>query len=101
MRDRNLVSLRFSQSGKAGIYAGVLEDALIREKIIPRKQGLVIWSDNGRAFAFKRFHKTVRKYKLHQEYISLYTPEQNGMIERFFRSGKAECIWQQSLKTFD
>ena len=99
--DRYLVGWRFSQSGKAGICAGALEDALIREKLFSGKQGLVIRSDNGLVFSSKRFHETITKNKLYQEYITPYTPEQNGMIERFFRSFKEECAWQQEFKTFD
>jgi len=99
--DRFLVGWRFSRSGKAGISAGALEDALIREKIIPNVHGLVIRSDNGLVFGSKRFHETVTKYRLHQEYITPYTPEQNGMIERFFRSFKEECAWQHNFVTFD
>jgi putative transposase len=29
-----------------------------------------------------------------------YTPEQNGMIERFFRSLKEECVWQHNFADF-
>ncbi|MHB0981357.1 MAG: integrase core domain-containing protein [Thermoleophilia bacterium] len=29
-----------------------------------------------------------------------YAPEQNGMIERFFRSLKEECVWQDSFQDF-
>ena len=99
--DRYLVGWRFSRSGKAGISAGALEDALIRENIIPNVHGLVVRSDNGLVFGSKRFHETVTKYHLHQEYITPYTPEQNGMIERFFRSFKEECVWQYNFVTFD
>lgn len=99
--DRFLVGWRFSRSGKAGVSAGALEDALIREKIKPDVHGLVVRSDNGLVFGSKRFHETVTKYRLQQEYITPYTPEQNGMIERFFRSFKEECVWQQGFVTFD
>ena len=34
------------------------------------------------------------RYGLAQEYITPYSPEQNGMIERFFRTLKEECLWQ-------
>ncbi len=27
-----------------------------------------------------------------------HTPEQNGMIERFFRSLKEECVWQHNFR---
>ncbi len=30
-----------------------------------------------------------------------YTSEQNGMIERFFRSFKEECVWQHNFMTFN
>ncbi len=99
--DRYLVGWRFSKSGKAGLSAGALEDALIREKIVPGNHGLVIRSDNGLVFGSKRFHETITKYKLTQEYITPYTPEQNGMIERFFRSFKEECAWQKAFTDFD
>ena len=35
-----------------------------------------------------------------QEFITPYTPEQNGMIERFFRSLKEECVWQHNFAGF-
>jgi putative transposase len=99
--DRYLVGWRFSRSGKAGVSAGALEDALIRQKIIPKQTSLVIRSDNGLVFGSKRFHESITKYGLDQEYITPYTPEQNGMIERFFRSFKEECAWQQTFVSFD
>src|SRR5262245_38508587 len=41
-----------------------------------------------------------RTYRLSQEFITPYTPEQNGMIERFFRSLKEECTWQHNFGSF-
>ncbi|GEM_PF-2161201 len=38
---------------------------------------------------------------LEQEYITPYTPEQNGLAERFFRSLKEECVWQHRFETFE
>ncbi len=35
-----------------------------------------------------------------QEFITPYTPEQNGLIERFFRSLKEECTWQHNFSSF-
>jgi len=63
--------------------------------------GLVIRSDNGLVFGSKRFHEAVTKYQLQQEYITPYTPEQNGMIERFFRSFKEQCVWLHNFVSFD
>ncbi len=38
--------------------------------------------------------------RLGQEFITPYTPEQNGIIERFFRSLKEECVWQHNFTRF-
>ena len=40
-------------------------------------------------------------YRLQQEFITPSTPEQNGIIERFFRSLKEECVWQHAFQTFE
>lgn len=42
----------------------------------------------------------LRSRPLDEEYITPYTPEQNGMIESFFRSLKDECVWQQNFESF-
>ncbi len=39
-------------------------------------------------------------YRLRQEFITPDTPEQNGMIEPFFRSLKEECVWQHRFPNF-
>jgi putative transposase len=95
--DRYLVGWRFSRSGTAGVPAGALEDALIREHLVPGSAGLVVRSDNGLVFGSKRFHETITKYRLEQEYITPYTPEQNGMIERFFRSLKGNVSGRRAF----
>ena len=57
-------------------------------------------SDNGLIFQSKRFRAACRDYRLTQEYITPYTPEQNGLIERWFRSLKEECIWVNRFADF-
>ena len=52
-------------------------------------------------FGAKPFVAVVRRYGLDQEYITPYTPEQNGMIERFFGSLKAECVWLHRFQDRD
>jgi hypothetical protein len=34
------------------------------------------------------------------EFITPYTPEQNGIVERFFRSLKEQCVWQHNFAGF-
>ena len=58
-------------------------------------------SDNGLIFQSRRFRQACRDYRLQQVFITPYTPEQNGIIERFFRSLKEECVWQHAFPTFE
>ena len=41
----------------------------------------------------------MRAYALQQEFITPYSPEQNGLVERFIRSLKEECAWQYRFKS--
>lgn len=41
----------------------------------------------------------VKAYGLTQQFIMPYTPEQKGLMERFFRSLREECIWQHRLES--
>lgn len=79
-----------------------LEAACLRRfgTLRPEGQTTVIRSDNGLIFQSRRFRKACRFYRLQQEYITPYTTEQNGLIERFFRSLKEECVWQHRFGSF-
>jgi putative transposase len=56
--------------------------------------------DNGLIFQSRRFRAACRDYRLRQEFITPYTPEQNGLVERFFRSLKEECVWLHNFGSF-
>jgi transposase InsO family protein len=51
-------------------------------------------------FSKPAFSRSWRDYRPRQEFITRYTPEQNGLIERFFRSIKKECVWQHNFTSF-
>lgn len=100
--DRTILGWRLSLSGSAKIAAAALEDALRARCIQPgTKNKLAIRSDNGLVFGSKEFTRVVRAYGLSQEYITPYTPEQNGIIERFFRTMKEECVWGNNFNSVD
>ena len=61
----------------------------------------ILRSDNGLIFQSRRFRQACRDYRLQQESITPYTPEQSGLIERIFRSLKEECVWQQKFTSFE
>ncbi|MDQ3234352.1 MAG: integrase core domain-containing protein [Pseudobdellovibrionaceae bacterium] len=97
-RLRNIVGWRVSKSGKAKVAAAALEDALIKRR---PKAGLKLRSANGLILAAEDFPRVVSSAGLRQEFITPYTPEQNGMIERWFRTLKSECIWLKQYETVD
>lgn len=100
--DREIVGWEFSLRGRAREAERALEEACLARfgTLRPEGQTPTIRSDNGLIFTARRFRAACRDYRLCQEFITPYTPQQNGMIERFFRSLKEECVWQQNFADF-
>ena len=48
----------------------------------------VVRRDNGLIFQSRHFRAACRDYRLRQEFITPYTPEQTGIVERLLRSLK-------------
>ena len=100
--DREIIGFEFALRGRAKEAERALEEACIARFGTLRPVGAtpVVRSDNGLIFQSRRFRAACRDYGLTQEFITPYTPEQNGMIERFFRTLKEECSWQHNFATF-
>lgn len=100
--DREIVGYEFALRGRAKEAERALEEACIHRfgTLRPRGETPVVRSDNGLIFQSRRFRRACRDYRLRQEFITPYTPQQNGMIERFFRSLKEECTWQHNFSGF-
>lgn len=100
--DREIVGFEFSLRGRAREAERALEEACLARfgTLRPAGPTPTIRSDNGLIFTARRFRAACRDYQLSQEFITPYTPEQNGMIERFFRSLKEECVWQHNFANF-
>jgi putative transposase len=100
--DREVVGFEFALRGRAKEAERALEDACIRRfgTLRPRGSTPTVRSDNGLIFQSRRFRAACKDYRLRQEFITPYTPEQNGLIERFFRTLKEECVWQHNFTSF-
>ena len=100
--DRELVGWEFALRGRAKEAERAIEEACIKRfgTLRPTGAAPVVRSDNGLIFQSRRFRSACRDYRLRQEFITPYTPEQNGIIERFFRSLKEECVWQHRFESF-
>ena len=100
--DREVIGYAFALRSRAKEAERAVEAACLQRFGTLRPIGTpVLRSDNGLIFQSRRFRQACRDYRLQQEFITPYTPEQNGIIERFFRSLKEECVWQHTLQTFD
>lgn len=101
--DREVVGVEFALRGRAQEAERALEAACLRRfgMLRPEAETPVIRSDNGLIFQSRRFREACRFYRLKQEYITPYTPEQNGLVERFFRSLKEECVWQHRFGSYE
>ncbi len=100
--DREIVGYEFALRGRAKEAERALEAACLARfgTLRPSRSTPVVRSDNGLIFQSRRFRAACRAYRLSQEFITPYTPEQNGLIERFFRSLKEECVWQHRFASF-
>jgi putative transposase len=100
--DREVIGYEFALRSRAQEAERAVEAACLQRFGTLRPIGApVLRSDNGLIFQSRRFRQACRDYRLQQEFITPYTPEQNGIIERFFRSLKEECVWQQTFQTFE
>lgn len=101
--DREIIGYEFALRGRAKEAERAIEAACLARFGTLRPGGTppVLRSDNGLIFQSRRFRQACRDYRLQQEFITPYTPEQNGLIERFFRSLKEECVWQHHFAGFE
>ncbi len=83
--DRELIGHEFALRGRAKEAERALEEACLERFGTLRPGGAtpVVRSDNGLIYQSRCFRAACRDYRLTQEFIMPYTPEQNGMIERF------------------
>jgi len=101
--DRSCIGYEFALRGRAKEAERALEEACLNRfgTLRSAQYKPVIRSDNGLVFQSRRFREMCRDYGLPQEFVTPYTPEQNGMIERFFRSLKEECVWLRNFRSFE
>jgi len=101
--DRESMRYEFALRGRAKEAERALEAACLSRFGTLRPVGAtpVLRSDNGLIFQSRRFRQVCRDYRVAQECITPYTPQKNGLIERFFRSLKEECVWQYQFGSFE
>lgn len=98
---RELLGWHLSRSGKAKTAEAALEQALIaRFGCLGRvPEPFLLRSDNGLVFTSRHYTALVKSYGLQQEFITPYSPEQNGMVERVIRTLKEQCAHRHRFET--
>jgi putative transposase len=98
--DRECIGWEFARRGRAKEAERALEEACLARfgTLRPTGPTPVIRSDNGLIYQSRCFRAACRDYRLCQEFITPYTPEQNGLVERFFRCLKEESVWQHVFR---
>jgi putative transposase len=91
---RELLGWHLSRSGKSKTAESALEQALITRygSLGKVHKSFLLRSDNGLVFTSRTYTALVRSYGLKQEFITPYSPEQNGMVERVIRTLKEQCV---------
>jgi len=90
-----------SRSGRSKTAEAALEQALIaRYGCLGRVQRpFLLRSDSGLVFTSRSYTALVKSYGLQQEFITPYSPEQNGMVERVIRALKEQCVHRHRFET--
>ena len=98
---RELLGWHLSRSGKSKTAESALEQALItRYGCLGRvATPFLLRSDNGLVFTSRSYTALVKSYGLQQEFITPYTPEQNGMVERVIRTLKEQCVHRHRFES--
>ncbi len=100
---REVLGWELSLTARAKTAERALEQALLNRFgwLHGAPAGLQLRHDNGLVFSSRMYRRIVQEYGLIQEYITPYTPEENGLVERFIRSFKEEFAWQHRFQTLD
>lgn len=92
---REVLGHALEKTGRAKTAERALEEALLHRfgALRSAPSGMLLRHDNGLVFGSRQYRAVVRDYGLKQEYITPYTPQQNGLCERFIKTFKEEFCW--------
>ena len=100
---REILGWELDRSARAKTAERALEDALLARfgTTHGAPEGMLLRHDNGLVFGSKLYRRTAKEYGLQQEFITPYTPQENGLCERLIRTAKEECFWQHQFTSLE
>lgn len=98
---REIFGYALERTGRAKSTERALEEALLQRFGTLRNapQGMLLRHDNGLVFGLRQYRAVVHDYGLKQEYITPYTPQENGLCERFIKTFKEEFAWVRNYRS--
>jgi putative transposase len=95
------VGYRISGRGRSLEAREALEAAVVQRfgdvRSVP--SGLALRTDNGGIFLSKEYWEETQRLGVAVEYTPCRCPQANGVVERFIRTLKEECVWQHRFRT--
>ena len=100
---REVLGHAIERTGRAKTAERALEEALLQRfgTLRSAPPGMLLRHDNGLVFGSRQYRAVVKDYGLQQEYITPYTPQQNGLCERFIKTFKEEFCWCNRFASID
>lgn len=100
---RECIGYRVSYRGRAIEACEALDEAVMNRfgKVGPIPVELSLRMDNGSIFLANKYWKELKFLGIQPEYTPYRYPKANGIVERFMKTIKEECIWQYKFKTFE
>ncbi len=100
---REVLGHALERMGRAKTAERALEEALLSRFGTLRNApaGMLLRHDNGLVFGSRQYRAVVKDYGLTQEYITPYTPQQNGLCERFIKTFKEELCWTRRFQSIE
>jgi len=92
---REILGHALELTGRAKTAERALEEALLARfgTLRSAPKDMLLRHDNGLVFGSRQYRAVVNDYGLKQEYITPYTPQQNGLCERFIKTFKEEFAY--------
>jgi putative transposase len=100
---REVLGFAIELTGRAKTAERALEEALLTRFGTLRNApaNMLLRHDNGLVFGSRQYRAVVNDYGLQQEYITPYTPQQNGLCERFIKTFKEEFAWCHRFESIE
>jgi putative transposase len=100
---REVLGHALERTGRAKTAERALEEALLARfgTLRSAPANMLLRHDNGLVFGSRQYRAVVNDYGLKQEYITPYTPQQNGLCERFIKTFKEEFCWCNRFQSIE